>query len=79
MKNHSLWYSIYKKFLMKLLSLAFIPFVVVIIIFLYMNQQNNASAKYELNDRVTNSIITNINNNREFTTRTIQSLCRAAN
>ena len=79
MKNHSFWDSIYTKFLLKLLSLAFIPIVLVISIFFYMNQQNNASAKYELNDRVTNSIITNINNNREFTTRTIQSLCRAAN
>lgn len=74
MKNHSFWDSIYTKFLLRLLFLAFIPIVLVISIFFYMNQQNNAGAKYELNDRVTGSIIANINNNREFTTRTTQSL-----
>lgn len=74
MKTHSFWDSIYTKFLLQLLFLAFIPIVLVISIFFYMNQQNNASAKYELNGRVTGSIIANINNNREFTTRTTQSL-----
>lgn len=74
MKTHSFWDSIYTKFLLQLLFLAFIPIVLVISIFFYMNQQNNAGSKYELNDRVTDSIIANINNNRDFTTRTTQSL-----
>ncbi len=74
MKTHAIWDSIYTKFLLQLLVLAFIPIVLVISIFFYMNQQNYASAKYELNNRVTDSIIANINNNRAFTTRTTQSL-----
>lgn len=74
MKTHSFWDSIYTKFLLQLLVLAFIPIVLIISIFFYMTQQNNASTKYELNNRVTDSIISNINNNLEFTTRTTQSL-----
>lgn len=74
MKTHSLWDSIYMKLLLELLVLAFIPIVLVVSIFFYLNQQNNADAKYELNNRVTNSIIANINNNLTFTTRTTQSL-----
>lgn len=74
MKRHSFWDSIYTKFLLQLLVLAFIPIVLVISIFFYMNQQNYAGTKYELNNRVTESIITNINNNLAFTTRTTQSL-----
>lgn len=62
------------KLLLELLILAFIPIVLVISIFFYLNQQNNADTKYELNNRVTSSIITNINNNLAFTTRTTQSL-----
>lgn len=62
------------KLLLELLILAFIPIVLIIGIFFYLTRQNNAGTKYELNDRVTNSIITNINNNREFTSRTTQSL-----
>lgn len=74
MKTHSFWDSIYTKFLLQLLVLAFIPIVLIISIFFYMTQQNNASTKYELNNRVTDSVISNINNNLEFTTRTTQSL-----
>lgn len=74
MKTHSLWDSIYMKLLLELLILAFIPIVLIISVFFYLNQQNNAKTKYELNDRVTSSIITNINNNTEFTLRTTQSL-----
>lgn len=74
MKTHSFWDSIYMKLLLQLLLLAFIPIVLVISIFFYLNQQNNADTKYELNNRVTNSIIANINNNLAFTTRTTQSL-----
>lgn len=74
MKTHSFWDSIYTKFLLQLLLLAFIPIVLIISIFFYMNQQNHVHTKYELNNRVTNSIITNIHNNQEFTTRTTQSL-----
>ncbi len=57
MKTHSFWDSIYTKFLLQLLVLAFIPIVLIICIFFYMNQQNNANAKYALNNRVTDSII----------------------
>ena len=74
MKTHSFRDSIYMKLLLELLILAFIPIVLVISIFFYLNQQNNADTKYELNNRVTSSIITNINNNLAFTTRTTQSL-----
>lgn len=74
MKAHSILDSIYTRFLLQLLILAFIPIVLVISIFFYMNQQNYASTKYELNNRVTDSIIANINNNLAFTTRTTQSL-----
>lgn len=74
MKTHSFWDSIYTKLLLELLILAFVPIVLIISIFFYLNQQNNANAKYELNDRVTNSIIANIDNNLEFTSRTTQSL-----
>lgn len=74
MKTHSFWDSIYTKFLLQLLVLAFIPIALIISIFFYMTQQNNASTKYELNNRVTDSVISNINNNLEFTTRTTQSL-----
>lgn len=74
MKTHSFWDSIYMKLLLELLILALIPIVLVISIFFYLNQQNNADTKYELNNRVTNSIIANINNNLAFTTRTTQSL-----
>lgn len=74
MKTHSFWDSIYIKLLLELLVLAFIPIVLIISVFFYLNQQNNAKTKYELNDRVTNSIIANINNNTEFTSRTTQSL-----
>lgn len=74
MKTHSFWDSIYIKLLLELLVLAFIPIVLIISVFFYLNQQNNAKTKYGLNDRVTNSIIANINNNTEFTSRTTQSL-----
>ena len=74
MKKHFFWDSIYMKLLLELLVLAFIPIVLIISIFFYLNRQNNIDAKYELNDRVTNSIIANINNNLEFTSRTTQSL-----
>ena len=74
MKTHSFWDSIYTKFLLQLLVLAFIPIVLIICIFFYMNQQNNANAKYALNNRVMDSIIANISNNLAFTTRTTQSL-----
>ena len=74
MKTHSFRDSIYMKLLLELLILALIPIVLVISIFFYLNQQNNADTKYELNNRVTSSIITNINNNLAFTTRTTQSL-----
>ena len=74
MKTHSFWDSIYIKLLLELLVLAFIPIVLIISVFFYLNQQNNAKTKYELNDCVTNSIIANINNNTEFTLRTTQSL-----
>ncbi|RKI41951.1 hypothetical protein D7V86_08355 [bacterium D16-51] len=74
MKTNSFWDSIYMKLLLELLFLAFIPIVLIISVFFYLNQQNNADIKYELNDRVTNSIIANINNNTEFTSRTTQSL-----
>lgn len=74
MKTRSFWDSIYTRFLLQLLFLAFIPIVLIISIFFYINQQHNADTRYELNRRVTGSIIANINNNREFTTRTTQSL-----
>lgn len=74
MKTRSFWDSIYMKLLLELLILAFIPIALIISIFFYLNQLNNAGTKYELNDRVTNSIIANINNNLEFTSRTTQSL-----
>ncbi len=74
MKKHFYWDSIYMKLLLELLVLAFIPIVLIISIFFYLILQNNTNAKYELNDRVTNSIITNINNNLAFTSRTTQSL-----
>lgn len=74
MKSHSFLDSIYTKFLFQLLLLTLIPITLVILIFFYINHQNHASSKYELNTRVTDSIIANIDNNLEFTTRTTQSL-----
>lgn len=64
--------SIYTKFLIQLLFLAFIPITLVILIFSYIAE--NASSKYELNDQVTDSIVANISNNLEFTARATQSL-----
>lgn len=74
MKTHSFLDSIYTKFLLQLLLLTLIPITLVILIFFYINHQNHAASKYELNTRVTDSIIANIDNNLEFTTRTTQSL-----
>lgn len=66
--------SIYTKFLLQLLLLALIPITLVIVILFYIINRDNAASKYELNASVTDSIITNINNNMDFTTRTTQSL-----
>lgn len=74
MKTHSFWDSIYIRFLLQLLLLAFIPITLVIAIFFYINKRDNADTKYQLNTSVTDSIIANINNNLESTTRTTQSL-----
>ncbi len=74
MKKHSVFDSIYTKFLFQLLLLTLIPTALVIIIFSYNSYQNTQNSKYELNNRVNASIIDNINNNLEYTAHTTQSL-----
>lgn len=78
MKTFSSHKSIYTRFLSQLLLLALIPISLVIIIFFYIHQQNHASS-YELNTSVSNSVITNINSNLEFTSRTTHSLLSSSN
>lgn len=73
MKTHLFQNSIYTRFLSQLLLLVLIPISLVIIVFFYIYQQDHDS-RYELNTSVSNSVITNINSNLEFTSRTTQSL-----
>lgn len=73
MKTHLFCNSIYTRFLSQLLLLVLIPISLVIVVFFYIYQQNRDS-RYELNTRVNRSVITNINSNLEFTSRTTQSL-----
>lgn len=79
MKTHSFFDSIYTRFLLQLLLLTLIPITLVILIFSYINHQNQTMTKYQLNTSVNDSIVTNINNNLEFTTRTTQSLLSSSN
>jgi len=70
----SIFDSIYTKFWVQLLLLAFIPLALAGIIFSYASYNNNKERKFELNNRVTASVINNINTNIEFTSRITHSL-----
>lgn len=73
MKKRSFWNSIYTRFALRLLLLAFIPVTLVILCFYFLYHQPE-SKKYELNTQVTNSIVANIENYQQYISRTTHSL-----
>ena len=73
-KANSFFDSIYTRFFIQLLLLTFIPIVLAGFIFSYSTYQKEKDRKYELNNRVNASVVNNINNNVEFTSRITQSL-----
>ncbi len=73
MKKHSFWNSIYTRFALQLLLLAFIPVTLIILCFFLLYHQPD-SKKYELNFQVTDSIEANIENYQQYVSQTTRAL-----